>query len=365
MGTSHSKPMSTRGKRLLFACLVYGVGGSCVDGCLLTASQYAPQYGLACRKPYVWACHQPDFSGSWIHRVINFATGASVPIFRTNDLGHQGPDLLTRKEPGVVRIAFLGGSTSFQPLLRAYPDVLRSRLEGDCRRLGIDCEIVNAAMISYSVVDAEQLVRHEMVPNDVDIVVISEQWNYHYSRSSAVEKSALLATTVGQLPLLSALELGRTVYRFRRDERDGLHRSFSDEDLQAYLAALRRAATALGEVGGIPVLGIHPDNWHGCEVDVGRAACRARVERAESADKPSRAIDIIEGVRFKRRVDQGIRSLSAELAVPLIDWERRLRATTDPETLFDPDGVHVNEAGAIRMAEVAQPVIASLIAQSL
>jgi len=90
-----------------------------------------------------------------------------------NSLGFRGPEISTKKRPGVVRIVTLGGSSTFGTQVsddEAWPRQLE-------RRLGRDFEVVNLGVPGYGTV--ENLIQTAFVLSDLnpDIAIYYEGWN--------------------------------------------------------------------------------------------------------------------------------------------------------------------------------------------
>lgn len=92
----------------------------------------------------------------------------------TDRYGFRRPELPIRKEPGKIRIAFLGGSTT-QGAHRPYPERairLLNTVVGTNRY-----EALNVACSSYSTHQSLKALERWVLPRDPDIVVIYHGWN--------------------------------------------------------------------------------------------------------------------------------------------------------------------------------------------
>lgn len=92
----------------------------------------------------------------------------------TDRYGFRRPELPIRKEPGKIRIAFLGGSTT-QGAHRPYPERtirLLNTVVGTNRY-----EALNVACSSYSTHQSLKALERWVLPRDPDLVVIYHGWN--------------------------------------------------------------------------------------------------------------------------------------------------------------------------------------------
>jgi len=178
------------------------------------------------------------------------ADGARYPLYRflpdattplglvTNRMGWRGPPIDLAKPARVVRIAFIGASTTvnshFYPF--SYPELVGGWLNrwAAARSLDVRFEVINAGRESISSPDIEAIVRGELLPFRPDLVVYYEGANQFF-----------LSTMLTSLPAGDPVRPGGNV------EEGPLSRWLRDASQHSALA--RRLQSALGLVG-------HPGN---------------------------------------------------------------------------------------------------------
>jgi lysophospholipase L1-like esterase len=97
----------------------------------------------------------------------------------TNELGYVAPDgLTTHKDPGVLRIIYLGDSNTVTPYFGNYPEQVETLLEAR----GIEVETVNTAIPGYTTENARLLFETEVSHFDADQFFVYLGWNdlFHY-----------------------------------------------------------------------------------------------------------------------------------------------------------------------------------------
>ena len=117
------------------------------------------------------------------------ATNLRVPVpgsqtnrIEINAFGFRGPDLETPKSSRTIRIAFLGGSTTFCTEVTSnshtWPDLVMKNLRE--AEPGIHVDYINAAVPGYTTENSLLALRHRVAQHRPDIVII-----YHSSNDLA------------------------------------------------------------------------------------------------------------------------------------------------------------------------------------
>ena len=120
-------------------------------------------------------------------------TGKALPRFRflpntilasglvTNRFGWRGPDIALNREQGVIRVAFVGGSTTANPHSHrfSYPEFVGGWLNrwAQVRRLPVRFEIINLGHEGSNSNDFAAEVPDDLLPLDPDLVVYYEGSN--------------------------------------------------------------------------------------------------------------------------------------------------------------------------------------------
>ena len=96
-----------------------------------------------------------------------------------NSLGFRSPEIEVPKPPGVLRLAFLGASTTYGAELSSndmtWPNLAVERLR--TTRPDLEIDFVNASVPGYSVVASLKNLRHRVAPLEPDIIVIYHATN--------------------------------------------------------------------------------------------------------------------------------------------------------------------------------------------
>ena len=106
---------------------------------------------------------------------------------RTNTFGWRGPDIALNKEPGRVRIAFVGASTTVEPHADpfSYPEYIGRWLAEwqHTRHLPVSFDVVNAGREGILSSSIAAVVRDELLPVHPDFVVYYEGINQFWPNS--------------------------------------------------------------------------------------------------------------------------------------------------------------------------------------
>lgn len=100
--------------------------------------------------------------------------GHEVGVIRVNSLGFRGPELEVPKPAGRLRIAFLGGSTTFCAEAPSAELVWPNLMVAGLRRLypELDVDLVNAGCAGYSTRESLLNLEHRVAPLQPDVIVI-------------------------------------------------------------------------------------------------------------------------------------------------------------------------------------------------
>ena len=175
-----------------------------------------------------------SLDGSYLPR-FRFLPNATTPLgLVTNQLGWRGPPVELRRAEKVVRIVFVGASTTvnshYYPY--SYPEFVGHWLNlwAAARKLGVRFEALNAGRESINSNDIEAIVRKEVLPLRPDLVV-------YYEGANQFDMSGMLSGMPAAKP--SRPDETVTEGRWSRWLRAASHR----------LALARRLQAALGLTG--------------------------------------------------------------------------------------------------------------------
>lgn len=118
--------------------------------------------------------------------VVDPKSGLRVPVaravaggIRINSLGFRGPEILRVKPPGTVRIAFLGGSTTYCAEVSGneatWPELVARNLAD--RFPDVRLDYVNAGVPGYGLEALSKSLEMRVAPLDPDVIVIYEATN--------------------------------------------------------------------------------------------------------------------------------------------------------------------------------------------
>lgn len=194
---------------------------------------------------------------------------APVPGFKTktlsiNSLGFRGPEVAEPKPPGTVRIAFLGGSTTYCSEVSAdeaaWPHLVSRRLDETFDDVRFD--YINAAVPGYTTRFSLKSLRARVERHAPDVIVVyhatndlaslsrrqaTEQGVFRSAENGWLDRHSLLWTRVKRILELRAVkargesDVGRLAY-----DREAASRQFT-RDLTALLARARE----LGAVAAV------------------------------------------------------------------------------------------------------------------
>lgn len=296
--------------------------------------------------------------------------GARFEKWRINSLGFRGAELAREKPARTLRVACLGQSETFglyESEGSEWPAQLGRRLEA--RR--IPAEVFNASVVGPRRRDRLAYLERYVLPLAPDVVVVYPN----------VLTDGVLESPGGPLPSPRAAPSSpwqlRAVPKLRRRVRAWVPEALAapirawrlDREVQALETArlggrppldtipqadvadfevhLRAVVSFLRERGARPVLATYPTL-----VDEGN---RERLRAILVAGRVWRVqLSELGMIDAARRLNQAIRSVGAELAVPVADVEAGLPRTLDA---FG-DHLHYTDAGAARVAAIVEETLA-------
>lgn len=301
------------------------------------------RYGTTLTTYYELA--HDERSGLMIPRPLSVAG----PI-RVNSLGFRGKEVAQPKPAGRVRVAFLGGSTTFcaeaSSLETTWPHQVVEALHRATPEVEFD--YVNGGAAAYSTEQSLLNLAHRVGPLEPDVIVI-----YHATNDLVVE-SRRRALTLGlyQLEEHAPSQLGEYWLSYyllqknlrhllRRDANDPGHMAFEPELLEPFRARLTelvRAAQARAAVVALVTFAtrLRPEQ----PPEVQRAAAASSLGYMPFFDVP----DLLAGYAEANRI---VRAVAAETGALLIEGEESIPA--DGEHFADT--VHLRDPGLALQAE--------------
>ena len=257
-------------------------------------------------------------------------TGANVAGQPVNKQGTLGEPAADERKPGTLRVLVLGDSVT-GTAYRAYPDIAQRLVEN--ARTTRTLELVNAAVAGYSTEQGlRRLVR--MWGLKPDIVVANFGWNDHFPALNLPDKE--LGARNNLAALAHRLFGGTRLYQLAAapsDERWDFERDTTRSLRVApeeFTRNLHRFAEAVRARGAVPVLATQPENLSAESLGhlVGEGFGTTTTELAQ----------------IHREYNRRVRAAAAELKVPLLDLEEAFELR-NRAVLFEPDGMHLSEAG--------------------
>ena len=116
---------------------------------------------------------------------FRFLRGVTYPTaLRTNAFGWRGPDITLNKQPGSIRIVFVGASTTvgYHGEPYSYPELIQFFLNrwAQAHHPEITFEAINAGREGVNSHSIQAIVRQEVLPIDPDLVVYYEGSNQYW-----------------------------------------------------------------------------------------------------------------------------------------------------------------------------------------
>jgi hypothetical protein len=107
-----------------------------------------------------------------------FAQHGSRSHYSINALGFRGEPFAVKKEPGTIRIACLGASTTFCAEVssndKTWPHLLQERLRAE---YGDHIEVINAGVPGFTISESHKNLIHRVLPLEPDLVIFYEANN--------------------------------------------------------------------------------------------------------------------------------------------------------------------------------------------
>lgn len=329
-------------KRRLSLALLGLLAGLILLEALVRLRQYR-RYGTTLTTYYELA--QDERSGLMIPRPLSVAG----PI-RVNSLGFRGEEIAQPKPAGRVRVAFLGGSTTFCAEASSLETTWPHQVVEALRRAtpGVEFDYVNGGAAAYSTEQSLLNLAHRVGPLEPDVIVI-----YHATNDLVVEsRRRALALGLYRLEEHAPSRLGEYWLSYylvqknlrhllRRDASDPGHMPFEPAILAPFrtrLTELVRAAQARAAVVALVTFTtrLRPDQ----PPAVQEAAAASSLGYMPFFDVP----DLLAGYAEANRI---VRAVAAETGVVLVEGEEAIPA--DAEHFADT--VHLRDPGLALQAE--------------
>lgn len=279
--------------------------------------------------------------------------GARIGNIRVNSQGFRGPEIATPKPPGVIRLAFLGSSTTFDPYVpredATWPAVATAHLNaafaGSCK-----FDYVNAGVPGFGLVTLTRYFDAFVEKMQPDIVVIlademNGRLNDLATEAGLYNKTRYDPSLLAQVSLFWAkIEKNAEVLTLQRaahsqkgklsiDGKDLLH-TFP-KDLEALVSAVRQA-------GAQPVL-LLPGG------ELRRSQSPSAQVAAADTDLLYMPYMSIEGLLTARDAyAQSTASVGQHLGVPTLDWTTGVPGAKEDFV----DSHHFSPRGALRMGAI-------------
>jgi lysophospholipase L1-like esterase len=291
---------------------------------------------------------------------IDPASGLRIPVpggtfgpIRINALGFRSPEIDPAKPSGRLRIAFLGGSTTYCAEVSSnemtWPHLVWTGIQRHWPKADID--YINAGVPGYGTPALRQNLESRVAPLKPDVLVIYEATNDLSGNSYRLAQEQGVAESRADEPtswlsrnslLVYLLHKNLSIIRQQQKAEDNRPKAVIDHDrlaamFRADLVALVEASKRVAKVTVLVTFSsrLRPEQTP----DARRAAAITSLHYM-----PSRQVeDIFEGFR---RYNQVIREVAAEQNVMLIDEEDAIPA----DQVHYVDSVHFTDAGSARMA---------------
>lgn len=120
---------------------------------------------------FVYAFRSPDGSDQPSYRVAPSAWPNGFDYY--NNFGFRGPDIIPRKSGRLIRLAFLGASTTANGWPYTYPEYVVHflRLWAKANKLNVDFDVINAGRGGTDSHIIDKILRYEVAPLHPDIVL--------------------------------------------------------------------------------------------------------------------------------------------------------------------------------------------------
>lgn len=296
-----------------------------------------------------------------------------LPAIRINSRGFRGPEIAPTKAPGMIRVAFLGGSQVFDYHGDNWPVLTGELLRGR----GLEVEIINAAVPGNTSTDSLSKLATDLWTLDLDAVLVCHGWNdvKYFSRVSAAEPYRGLPDPTPMFmgrdwrlypSGLDALLVRSSLYRLIRSRLldmlisgEGVRMWTSEADdapaqlgptgpqqFEINLRLIAHLAEHIGALGLLCKQATARSGTTGAGVDVERYAARNLLLSPQQRRAALSAVaDIVDRV-------------AADTRMRVVDFD----AVLSDRIEFFRDGVHFNSAGSAAAAETAAAALAGALA---
>lgn len=205
-------------------------------------------------------------------------------VLTINAQGFRGPDWRIEKEPGAVRVVFLGGSTAFGYQVssdeRVYSAVVQRLLRESPALAGRRVEVWNAGVVGYCSAQELVLLATRIVDYRPDLVVLLDGYNdFNYGRLVLPGTKEILPPLFydvdqrladGARPWLVAMRQSaffrrlEEIGRHRREPVSPFHRTFDNVAVASaqYRSNLEKIARVARAFGAKVVLAPQPELFH-------------------------------------------------------------------------------------------------------
>ena len=311
-----------------------------------------------------WAWH--PYIGPWA--TPGFERGRN----RHNALGYRGAEIDVPKPAGRFRIVCAGGSTTYTTAVDDWRASYPAQLERILRATGRDVDVVNAGVANWS--SFETLINFQLRVLDLepDLVIVYHAVNDVHTRfvwppeAYRGDNSGFRRADVEPFQVPGILEASTALrillIRLGRIPSPSDLRSTLGRPADTYWGDRIRFAHVRDRAAGLPagvtaltMLDANPPVWFRRNLENLVALARSRgigVTLATFAHCPAFVANPVtaapEYVRALAEHNDVLRALAAELDLPLFDFA----AAFPNEPRLYADGIHVNEFGALRKAQL-------------
>jgi len=286
----------------------------------------------------------------WVPRpgaVVEWGDGETI-----NSAGYRGPLVPLEKRPGVLRIATLGDSSTFGHSV-PYASTYSAQLEGLLRERGVDCEVIDAGVIGFTVRQGLERYRTFLRQYRPDIVIEAfGAVNDHHQAHMAVTDHQKIMADMQAAGFWSEIGLRlrndlRTVHLVARwvDWAQGV----TADDRRQSFEVVRRLEAQRSYMGQVDWRGTRRVPLEDFDLAMTELATEVEADGAEllmlSMPRQSR---VEEQNPVLLHYSEHVGALSRSLGVPLVDGRavfNGLIARGTRENLLFADGYHPKHRG--------------------
>lgn len=342
------------GKKIAFAaCATFLALGGAELALRLGGFAYAP------RQPTLWVPTTAGFQGTYEFFIpTQLAPPGYVWLAEPNTpytdrRGFRLPELPDRKEPGKIRIAFLGGSTT-QGGYRPYPERTVAILNAACGTNRY--EALNAACSSYSTHQSLIVLQRLVLALQPDLICLYHGWNDAQLQTDGFRddaKDALAARASAPRALGSALRRLRLAQAMGK-WLDLVRRPEPRVPPERFRGNLERFADACAGQGVPALLFTRPAWRRDPPAALGPDMAAYYAARHRTPDEREwRAREHAECVAIQREVAtrKGLALFDASQVVADLETRRQAGEFGPDVQIYQPDGLHLTPFGEQRLAE--------------